>query len=35
MSAAPILAAVPIVDVRGLTVDFTGGAKPLRAVAAV
>jgi peptide/nickel transport system ATP-binding protein len=28
-------AAAPIVDVRGLTVDFLGGAKPLRAVAGV
>ena len=26
---------VPIVDVQDLTVDFRGGAKPLRAVAGV
>jgi peptide/nickel transport system ATP-binding protein len=30
MSGAP-----PIVDVEGLTVDFRGGAKPLRAVGGV
>jgi peptide/nickel transport system ATP-binding protein len=45
MSAGPLLTAVPvvdvpmvdvpIVDVHGLTVDFAGAAKPLRAVAGV